>query len=251
MRRPNALLVASALGVLLALAGGAAPVATAAAAAPQVNGTAFATGWPDVDAVVSYETRQLMSNGTLRVESWQERLVRRGTQVWIERILPKGSQPTHGDASSDEHFGHKHLNAETSARWVTADQRGQLQLKLVDRHQKVVVDVPRAEFGTVAFDGRLDAAGAIVPPSIVQDLQPEGAATAAGQRWRVERSQGWTHRVLWSEPKQIALDVLSRSDDGRVRRRVTVQLSALTSVRFLPWEQLVGYESKRYDEFMD
>jgi hypothetical protein len=219
-------------------------VVTAAPAGPAKN------RWVDVDAVVSYETRQVLASGITRVESWQERLVRRGDQVWTERVRPPGAERAHDDERVAEHHGHKHLNADTAARWLSLGADGEAVLKLVDREHQVVVDVPAAEFASVAFDGRYDAAATIVPPLVVQSMKAEGSATAEGQ-WRSERNQGWTHRVLWSPTLQVAMKVESRRDDGSVQRTVTVRLLPTADGQRLPWQSLGGYNARRYDEYMD
>ena len=218
-------------------------LAGAAVAAP-------AGPWTDVDALVTYETRQVMASGITRTDTWQERLVRRGDQVWTERVLPGGSGVPHPGESASEHFGHKHLNADNAAHWLSLGANGQVELKLVDREHKLVVDIPAAEFATVSFDGRYDAAAAVVPPAVARAMKADAAATAEGQ-WRSERNQGWTHRVLWSETRQLALRVQSQRDDGSVQRSVTVRLLPASAGRSAPWQALAGYTPTHYDEFMD
>ncbi len=210
-------------------------------------GAAHAAPPPDIDALVSYETRQVMPSGVTRTDTWQERLVRRGEQVWTERVLP---EHRHASQSANPHAGHKHLNAETAARWLRSGPRGEVELKLVDREHKVVVAVPKAEFASVSFDGRADAAGSIVPAAVVKPMKTDGPATPAGQ-WRVERSQGWSHRVLWSEANQLAMQVESKRDDGSVSRRVSVQLRPPAAGAAAPWDSLADYRTRQYDEYMD
>lgn len=222
----------------------------AALALCALSGTAGAAA-TDFDAVVSYETRQVMASGITRVDSWQERLVRRGNQVWSERVMPVASHPGHEPDSAAEHIGHRHFNADTSARWLSLTPDGTVEVRFVDRENKVVVAVPRAEHSTVGFDGRFDAAASIVPPAAVQAMKPSGTSSASG-RWLTQRSDGWTHRVLWSPSKQLALKVESQRDDGSVRRVVNVKLLPDVAVRPAgPWEALAGYAQKRYDDFMD
>jgi hypothetical protein len=75
-------------------------------------------------------------------------------------------------------------------------------------------------------------------------------ASAQGE-WRVDRSEGWTHRVLWSESQQLALRVESRRDDGSIRRTVTVHLQPAFAEKPAPWSHLTNYTRKHYDDFMD
>ncbi|WP_293995376.1 hypothetical protein [Sphaerotilus sp.] len=238
--------VAGLFAVGLASAAGPAVVAAAASA---VTGKA----WADVDALVSYETRQVLASGVTRIETWQERLVRRGDQVWTERVLPPSAEHLHAHETAAEHHGHKHLNADTSARWLRLDAKGLPELKLVDRENKVIVAVPAAEFGSVSFDGRYDAAATVVPPAVVKAMKPQGRPDAQGQ-WYGERNQGWSHRVLWSEASQLALRVESQRDDGTVVRKVSVRLLPVGTGgtgSTVPWLALSGYAPRHYDEFMD
>lgn len=207
---------------------------------------------PDIDALVSYETRQVMASGVTRVDSWQERLVRRGNQVWTERVLPPASATGHERESEAEHLGHKHFNGETAAHWLTLGVDGKVEVKYVDREHKAVVSIPRAEFGTVGFDGSFDAAASIVPESIAMAMKPvaRGAATN-GALWRTDRSNGWSHRVLWSTANRLAMKVESQRDDGSVRRVVSVQIQPSRNAQAAPWGQLGDYVQKRYDDFMD
>lgn len=243
------------MGIALQSLGGLTALALAGAAlaaGPAVTPTqpTLTAKWTDVDAIVSYETRQLTTAGVTRIETWQERLVRRGDQVWTERVLPAAVESVHARETVAEHHGHKHLNADTSARWLSLGAKGAVGLKLVDRENKVVVDVPAAEFGSVSFDGRYDAAATIVPPSIVKTMKAEGAPSSAGQ-WRSERNQGWSHRVLWSDEQQLALRVESRRDDGTIERKVSVKLVPPRPGQAVPWQALAGYTPKHYDEYMD
>ena len=238
--------------VALALISGCAAAATAVAPlVPMVPMVPMV----DIEARVSYETRQVMSSGVTRVDTWQERLVRRGNQVWTERILAPVAHAGHSHDSHKretvaEHAGHRHLNAETSARWLTLQPDGQVEVRLVDRENRVVVNVPRAEFGTVGFDGRFDGAASIVPPAVAQSMALQAGGSKEGQ-WLTDRSQGWSHKLLWSASKQMALRVESTRDDASVQRRVTVQLLPAAPARPAPWSQLTDYTPKQYDDFMD
>ena len=242
-------------GVTLAVAAG-----TAAAAAP----VAPSMPMVDIEARISYETRQVLSTGVTQVDTWQEHLVRRGNQVWTERILPLATHAGHGRdghvrdgherKTVAEHAGHRHFNAETSARWLTLKPDGQVEVRFVDREHRIVVNVPRAEFGTVGFDGRFDGAASIVPPAVAKAMTPASARPVSGLtdgQWLTDRSQGWSHKVLWSASKQLAMRVESRRDDGSVQRRVTVQLLPAAPAKPVPWSQLTDYTQKQYDDFMD
>ena len=99
---------------------------------------------PDVDALITYETRQVTAAGVTRTERWQERLVRRADTVWSERVLPAHATALHANESAVEHAGHKHFDFESAARVVQREANGQLRLRFVDREHRVVVSVPTA-----------------------------------------------------------------------------------------------------------
>ena len=202
--------------------------------------SARAAALPDLDVLVSYETRQVGANGITRTETWQERVTRRGDTVWTERVLP-----AHEPAA--EPAGHKHFDFDRAARWLQRDANGQMQLRYVDREHRVVVSVPKAEYGAVGFDGRWDAAASIVPATVVERMSAAQGRAGAAQ-WRTEQAQGWSHRVLWSASKQVALRIESRRDDGGARRVVT---AVPVAARGLPWQGVEAYAQKEYDDFMD
>ena len=206
--------------------------------------SAHAAPLPNIDALVTYETRQVTSAGVTRTERWQERLVRRGGAVWSERVLPASRAALHANESAAEHAGHKHFDFDSAARLVECMPSGELRLRFVDREHRVVVSVSKAEYGAVGFDGNWDAAAYIVPPAVVARM---GAAAADG--WRAEKAKGWSHKLRWSAAQQVPLRVESRRDDGNVTRVVTVTPMAASAS--LPWSGIDAFAQKEYDDFMD
>lgn len=218
-----------ALGTLI----GAALLASPVSAAP-----------PDVDALVTYETQQRLSNGVTRTERWQERLVRSGDAVWTERVRVDRGGVAHADESAAEHVGHKHFDFDVAARWLQREPNGAVRLRYVDRAERVVVAVPAAEFGAVGFDGRWDTAAHVAPPAAIARMPAIGAGV------RQERANGWTHRVRWSDAWQLPLRLESQRDDGSVRRVVTVTPSVPAAAA--PWNAIdARYVQKEYDDFLD
>jgi hypothetical protein len=206
-------------------------------------------GTPALDAVVRYETRQVLPSGVKRTESWEERLVRRGNRLWTMRVLPQGSAAVHEHGSS--HEGHKHFDHERASRFITRDDRGNLSLRFADPDERMVVSVPSAEYASVGFDGRWDAAAHLVPPSLLKAMKPAEGKAPAGAAWYAQRAQGWTHRVLWSSALQVALRIDSRSDDGANSRTVVLQLQPATPPGKLPWLGLERWTQRSYEDFLD
>ena len=227
-------LIASALSLGVVVAAHAAKTTTATTREPA----------PDIDAMITYETQQVTSAGVTRTERWQERLVRRGDVVWTARVLPTGVAALHANDSLAEHVGHKHFDFDSAARLVERMPSGELRLRFVDPDHKVVVSVPRAEYGAVGFDGNWDAAAYIVPPAVVARM---GAAAADG--WRAEKAKGWSHKLRWSAAQQVPLRVESRRDDGSVTR--VVMVTPMAASASLPWSGIDAFAQKDYDDFMD
>lgn len=205
---------------------------------------------PDLDAVVTYETRSVLPSGVVRQERWQERLVRSGKTLWSERVLPPEIAGHRHEAA--EAGAHRHFDFEAAARLLTLDGDGGPVLRCVDRERRVIVSVPAAEYGAVGFDGRWDGAAFVVPPAVVERMTPLGhRESPSGTRWLGDRSAGWTHTVLWSQARRVALRAESARDDGTFRRIVTVVPRTASAASALPWRQLDGFAHKGYDEFMN
>ncbi len=213
--------------------------------------SAAVAGPPDLDATITYETRQVLASGVVRNERWQETLLRRGDSVWAERVLPASARAAHSHESAAQHAGHKHFDFDSAARLVQRDRQGATVLRYVDTKNRVVVTVPAAEYGAVGFDGVWGAAAQVVPPEVVARM-PSGRGTAQpGARWLADHADGWTHRVLWSDARSVALRIESSRDDGSFSRRVTVAVAPSTRDGESPWSDLGSYTQKEYDDFMD
>ena len=220
---------------------------------------AAAQSIPSFQGVVSYETRQVTRSGVTRVESWQESMYRQGNTLWTERVVPPLSRSgaalalstaaSSSTVNAKHESGHQHLDIDTSARWLQLDIGGSVTLRYVDKNDKVVVTIPKAEFGAVGFDGQWGTAAFLVPPGVVANMTPAGPG-ANGAVWRTEKARDWTHRVLWSNTLQVALHVESKRADGSFTRTIRVKpTSALNTT--LPWSKLGTFEQKKYDDYMD
>jgi hypothetical protein len=72
-----------------------------------------------------------------------------------------------------------------------------------------------------------------------------------GAVWHEEVRGAWFNRVLWSESRQIALEIESGTRDGSVLRRTRVSLLPSTPAVKLPWRDLKTLAQREYDDFMD
>ena len=170
-------------------------------------------------------------------------------------------QATSGAAAGEANpayrgHGHRHFDGDAAARWIEQGADGKVTLNLVDRKDHAIISIPRAEFRTLGFDGRFDASASLVPASVVATMTVDPAAapvtSPVNARWYVDASDGWVHRVLWSDAWQLALRIDSRRDDGSLVRTVRVDpASTTTRPDIWPWQDLTGFERRRYDEYLD
>ena len=205
---------------------------------------------PDLDAVITYEMRQVLASGITRTETWKEQLVRRGGSVWTQRVLPNRghSDKAHGGTPAVAH--RKHFNYETAGRWLQIDSKGETQLRFIDAERKMLVTIPKTEFASVGFDGRWDAAAHLLPPSLLKTMQASGpSAQRDDSVWFTQGTGEWQHRVRWSTVKQVALRIESTRADGSLRRTVLVE--PVTPRKLLPWQGTTDYEQKTFDDFLD
>ncbi len=92
-----------------------------------------------------------------------------------------------------------------------------------------------------------------LPPEVVAGMPSGGGTAQPGARWLADIAAGWTHRVLWSDSRAVALRIESRRDDGSFSRRVTVAVAVApsASVAAPPWSDIASYTRKEYDDFVD
>ena len=117
----------------------------------------------------------------------------------------------------------------------------------------MVVEVPASEFVSVGFrpdwqlQSRLMSRQAFDAMSVAEGSRSRGAEGV----WRVGATQGWQHRVRWSEALGMPARIESTSEDGRVRRVVDIRGASATAAADLPWLALDGYQARQYEDFMD
>ena len=234
-----------AVGTSLALAVLLAPGQAAAdAVAPVAPASAADSQGPEFLARVDHEVVRRQANGITRIERWQETMARAGRTVWIERILPARAglaghegHAARGDHDHPDDHGHSGDHDHSSDHHHSDDHD----------HSN-----DRGHAGHAHHDQAIRGHG---------HRHFDGDAAA---RWLIDKSDGWTHRVLWSDALQLALQIDSRRDDGTLTRSVRVELAAAATeapateapaARALPqawpWQRLAGYERRRYDEYLD
>ena len=203
---------------------------------------------PDLAARISYHDRVTSSDGIARENSWQEKWMRVGNQVWSQRLIPLPLARAY-HATHDATPGHKHFTHQMAARWVTLDDGGDLQLRYADAWHNQLVEVPPEEYGQVAFTADWARLRHLVDPALLQGMTPLDEAAPEQARWYEKREGKQRTRILWSSRWQLPLVVESASLDGYRSYRMEVTLKPLP--RQLPWQQLDGYQTLDLRDFFD
>jgi hypothetical protein len=216
-------------------------------------GTALAA--PDVSLQVTHSSVAMGADGIKRSTEFSERVLRRGNTVWIERVMPAhADHDLHHALASAQAIkvtakAHAHPDLGAATRWIEQTADGKIRLRLVSVHDKTIVNIAPAEYGTVGFDGSWPAAYHLIDPVVLKKLQP-GSKTAQGQWYASPAAPGTGQvRVLWDAQRAVPLQVLTRSADGLSSRSTTVRL--LPDTDKAPWRATTAFAEKDYSDFLD
>ena len=212
-------------------------LATAASAAPEEPGGRS----PAVSAVITHETIDVDAEGVTRTSRYQERLVRTGEQVWIERIFPAGLAPA---AARDAH----EINVRVAARWFTRVGKDDVRVALVSAADRVVFDLRAEELEDFGLGRRFAIAGQLVD---LAALAPLDAAAPDGARWYQRTTASGYVRVLWSTRLALPLLIESGTSNGRSQARTTVQPEALAAGARRPWDQVASFAHRELSDLAD
>ncbi|PQA79943.1 hypothetical protein C5F52_27465 [Limnohabitans sp. TS-CS-82] len=202
---------------------------------------------PDVSLEVTHQSSVLGADGIKRSSVFSERVVRQGDTVWIERVMPAGAhqEDDHAKAKVGAAKDHKHADLSAATRWIQRLPDGKLKFRLVAMHDKVVVNVPPAEYATVGFDGAWLAAYHLIDPAVLKTMKAS-ESTSQGQ-WYESAKNGNKVRVLWDAKREMPLQVVSQGPNGSRSTMVKV----LGSVVKNPWDTANKFVQKDYSDFLD
>lgn len=197
--------------------------------------------------LLTNETQSLGGDGIFRTEHFQEQLIRQQNTVWVARVMPKGAHNAKEHAQHDE--DHKHLDVSAAARLIAKDNKGQLNVRLVEFNDKAIVNIPKAEYDAVGFDGNWNTAYYLIDPATLKKFKATNRAAPQNTRWyESQNPQSYIH-VLWDENKQYPLQVESGSLDGRLKR--TVKASVQPFPATTPWTAISKFNVKEYSDYLD
>ncbi|HEU0034316.1 MAG TPA: hypothetical protein VFQ53_27020 [Kofleriaceae bacterium] len=156
---------------------------------------------------IHHESTILGTDGVSRTERYDERLVRDGDQVWIERVLPAALPK-----ATDLHDVDLHV----AVRWFVRSGDG-VRAALVSVPDELVVELEPASLDSFAIPARWVEAANLVD---ISSLEPGRAED--GARWYERRDAAATTRVLWDRALNLPRRVEIRSSNGRITTRMTV-----------------------------
>jgi hypothetical protein len=211
--------------------------------------SAAARAQVDLDALVKVESKTTGSDGVTRTSLYEERFMRRGDQIWTQRVLPKTGR-VH-EHVKEGHSGHKHLDPFEGGRLVSLED-GKPQLRLISAGEKRVVSVPSVEFGNLGFDGSWERAYYWVTQLEFKSFKPSSRVSDVADAQWFEKTGDVNEFILWDHKRQIPRVIESTHRQGNQWRKISVTpRKEMTAV--VPWSpQLIKrYDQMLYSDFLD
>ena len=201
----------------------------------------------DLDARIRVESRSIGADGITRSSSYEETFMRRGQEVWTQRVIPRQA-PVH----EDDKTGHKHLVPHESGRLI-GQHDGKPLMQLINAHNKVVVSIPAVEFANMGFDGSWERAYYLITARELQALPPSSRKSEhPDASWFEKKGAKITESVLWDNKRMVPRVIESSNRQGSQWRRVTVTPHDELA-RNIPWsaQATQAYEKLRHSDFLD
>lgn len=208
-------------------------------AAPSVAG--------DLALKVEHDITTLGADGVTRIVRFGERLVRRDKQSWVERILPPHAHEAEDHKAGDK--GHKHMDTSAAARWVQLGEDGKLRVRIVNVHERMIVDIAPVDYANIGFDGKWTTANQLLDPEQLKRMKASSRSAPAGTRWYEGGTAQTRVQVLWDEKEQYPRRIESANPAGTSRSTLIATREAMPAR--LPWTRLDGYVQKEYSDLLD
>lgn len=224
------------------------PTQSSAAATVQGKDSGGMAG-PDLDLTLGYYSRVMTSEGVLREQRYEEKMLRRAGHVWVARVLPKTPAGAHAEKAATGNHRHD-FNYVVMPRHIVSEG-AHLRFELVDLENRALIAIAPAEYENVNFDGSWENAFFLIDPRAIAKLplatQDSGRDAA---RWHAREQGGQFQRVLWDEKRLIPLVIETGDKAGTFFRRIDIKPQpGLTSD--LPWQSTKTYAQKEYADFLD
>lgn len=196
---------------------------------------------------VEYHQWKLGKDGVRQEISYSELLYRQPDSLWIEREVPEAAQHLHDD-HQHAGMGHKHDDVTGAPLWIARDAQGELDVKLVDRHEKRLIDIEEAYYGNVGFDGHWTESWHLANPDTLKDLKPTNVSADGLETYEIQRGQQHI-TLVWNSKGQYAQSISAKDERGLSGR--TIKASKIIGPKTLPWSQLGNYLARDYSDLLD
>jgi hypothetical protein len=171
--------------------------------------------------------------------------------VWIERELPPALRADHDHEASEGkvHIGHSHADNTAAPLWLRRDAAGKVQVGMVLRQQRKLIEVDKANYGNVGYGGSWANAYWLVDPASLPHMKALGTAGNKGvQRYEVQQGES-TLRIDWDVAGRYARKIEQRNAHGTSLNAMTA--SAIPAPKTLPWQIADAYERGEYSDLLD
>lgn len=196
---------------------------------------------------VEYHQWKLGKDGVRQEMSYAELLYRQPDVLWIERVIPEAAEHLHDDHHHGG-LGHKHADVTGAPLWIMRDTQGKLDVKLVDRHEKRLIEIAEAYYGNVGFDGHWVESWSLADPESLKNLKPTKVTADGLETYEIKR--GKQHITLvWNSKGQYAQSISAKDEHGLSGR--TIKAAEITAPKTQPWKQLGNYASRDYSDLLD
>lgn len=194
--------------------------------------------------LMTHDSKTVAANGVTSTVHYQERMYRQEQQLWLERVIPTKVYQVKEEYHDGEH---KHLDLESSARWITKQPNG-ASLRLVNRHDKQIVNVNMGDYDAVGFDGKWLSTYSLIDPQQLKTMTLSKRVAPTGSQWYETTKDGRYLRVLWDAKLAIPRRMESGQVDGTQQHTIQIDIQPTTA---MPWLALKGYQEKEYSDFLD
>lgn len=196
---------------------------------------------------VEYHQWKLGKDGVRQEMSYSELVYRQPDLLWIEREVPAAVKHLHDD-HKHAGMGHKHDDVTGAPLWIARDTQGKLDVKLVDRDEKRLIDIEEAYYGNVGFDGHWTESWHLANPNTLKNLKPTNVSADGLETYEIKRGDQQI-TLVWNSKGQFAQSIAAKDEHGLSGR--TINARAITAPKNLPWAQLSNYLPRDYSDLLD
>ncbi|MBM7332934.1 hypothetical protein LL252_04570 [Alcanivorax marinus] len=196
---------------------------------------------------VEYQQWQIGRDGVRQQMDYAETLYREENALWVEREIPEAAERQH-DQHAHGGLGHKHADVIGAPLWIRRDDQGGLDVKLVDRHEKRLIDIAPPYYGNVGFDGHWAESWALADPRALAAMQPASIDEQGRETYQLDRGDQRI-TLVWDPKGRYAVSITAQGKQGLSGR--TLRATPLAAPASMPWQGLADYRDRDYSDLLD